>query len=96
MKIIYKIKLKYLYYCKFKSLTNWEKEFVTNLYKSKELTLRQIVKINEIFDKIRHGNDVKFYDKNHQIENYKPFKDNNFDPEDFDYSYDEVHDFDRD
>lgn len=92
----FKLKLKYLWYFKRKSLTEWELDFVKNLHSfKKHLSLKQMVKVDEIFHHIEDTKKVKYYHKDHFKAN-RNYSDRLVELDDSDYHYDEVHDFDRD
>lgn len=93
----FKLKLKYLWYFKRKSLTPWELDFVKNLHGfSVDLTVKQRVKVDEIFYNIEEKKKVQYYHKDHFKTN-RSYDDRLVElANDFDEHYDDVHDFDRD
>lgn len=93
MLLIHKLKLQYLYHCKYEKLTDWEQVFIADLwvYPEKSLSIKQLYVLDKLYRQCR----ANLYWRNN-------FKRMRYDPEEYEYDrlellcmYDEVHDFDR-
>jgi hypothetical protein len=87
MLIADKIRIEYLQ--DFGVSSTWDFQFIECICKQETLTNKQILKLREIYEKIRCGAYTTLY--------YTPsrYYHEVFEENSFNYSYDEIHDFDR-